>query len=176
MIEFIVLVVLVSVVAWFTESGENCLVGGLVVAIVVAVSAWGLWWFFTGEERQNEGTREQMLELCFKATPRLETTLNKLQSEINRWSDTKKKFTNMRDASQTEGGRSLAKEKLAKVDEVLNELEHDHNSVLEQVEMIAIESTGQLTDLDRRTLESLSNKVEETVRDARELREGLAGD
>jgi hypothetical protein len=176
MIELIVLVVLASVIGWFFESEKNCLGGCSVVTIIVAVSAWGVWWFLTSDERQNEGTREQMLELCFKATPRLETTLNKLQAEINRWSDTKKEFTNMRDASQTEGGRLLAKEKLAKVDEVLNELKRDQVSVLEQVEMIAIESTGQITDLDRVALEELSNKVEGSVRDARELREGLAGD
>ena len=47
--------------------------------------------------------------------------------------------------------------------------------MLEQVEKIAIESEVQFTHLDRKALEKLSSDVEDSVHDARELREGLSG-
>jgi hypothetical protein len=125
---------------------------------------------------KNGNKHDEMMESCFKASPQLKTTLDNLQAEISKWQTTKEKFIRMRDAAQTGGGRALAEEKLTRVEQVLTGLNGSHNSVLEQVEMIAMESVGQFTDLDRRALEDLGHKVQDSVRDARELREGLSGD
>ena len=123
----------------------------------------------------REGNKhEEMMETCFDLAPQLETTLENLQAEISKWEGNKEKFMSMRDAAQTGGGRSLAEEKLARIGEVLNKLKGSHNKVLEQVEIIALESEGQFTELDRKTLEGLRLDVDESVRHARELREGLS--
>lgn len=126
-------------------------------------------------DRESRDTHGQMMESCFKASPQLKTTLDNLQAEISKWQATKEKFTRMRDAAQTGGGRTLAEVKLARVEQVLTGLNGSYNSVLEQVEMIAMESAGQFTELDRRALEDLGRRVQDSVRDARELREGLSG-
>ena len=150
---------------------------------LVIITIFGLFFSFCSFPRYKEWRSEgqvrdahaQMMESCFNAAPQLRTTLNNLQAEIDKWQGNKEKFTRMRDASQTAGGRALAEEKLARIEQVLNGLMDSHNSVLEQVEMIAMESEGQFTELDRRSLEDLGRRVEDSVRHARELREGLSG-
>lgn len=121
-------------------------------------------------------THAEMMESCFDVVPMLRTTLNNLDAETEKWEVNRLKFVQMRDAAQTSSGRSLAEIKLSKIDSVLADLNEKSESVLGQVEMIAMESAGQFTDLDRRALEDLSHQVEDSVTDASELREGLSGD
>lgn len=119
-------------------------------------------------------THAEMMESCFDVAPSLRTTLNNLDAETEKWEVNRQKFMQMRDAAQTSSGRSLAESKLSKIDSVLADLNKKSDSVLGQVEMIAMESAGQFTDLDRKALEDLSSRVEGSVQDARELREGLS--
>ena len=163
--------VILGVLAMFGgEAGNGCLVACLGICFLVG-SCFGpsLWQNFKDGDKHDE-----MMKSCFEAAPALETTLNNLQAEIDKWQGNKEKFISMRDAAQTGGGRSLAEEKLARIGEVLNKLKGSHNKVLEQVEIIALESEGQFTELDRKTLEGLRLDVDESVRHARELREGLS--
>jgi len=125
-------------------------------------------------EIQVRDARDQMMETSFRSSPALKTTFNKLQAEIDKWKESEEKFTRLEEAAQTAGGRSLAKEKLAGIGQVLSKLTESREKTLEQIEMIAMESEGQFTELDRKALDDLSLKVEDSVRDARELREGLA--
>jgi len=165
--------VILGVLAMFGgEAGNGCLVACLGICLLVGFCfGRSLWQNFKDGDEHDE-----MIKSCFEAAPALETTLNNLQAEIDKWQGNKEKFIRMRDAAQTGGGRSLAEEKLARIDEVLNGLKLNHEKVLEQVEIIAIESAGQFTELDKKALEDLGRKVESSVRDAQELREGLAGD
>ena len=128
------------------------------------------------EWTENRGSREydQMMETSFQSSPALKTTFNNLQVEIDKWKESEEKLTRLGDAAQTAGGRSLAKEKLARIGQVLSKLRESREKLLEQIEMIAMESEGQFTELDRKALDDLSLKVADSVRDARELREGLA--
>ncbi|MDA7864129.1 hypothetical protein N9A97_00320 [bacterium] len=125
-------------------------------------------------DRESSDAHDQMMETSFQSSPGLKTTFNKLQAEIDKWKESEEKFTRLEKAAQTAGGRSLAKEKLAGIGQVLSKLTESREKTLEQIEMIAIESEGQFTELDRKALDDLSLKVEDSVRDARELREGLA--
>jgi len=153
-------------------AGAGCLTVCLGICFIVgSLKAPDLWKHFKAGHKHDE-----MMKSCFEVEPALETTLNNMQAEIDKWLGSKEKFINMRDAVQTGGGRSLADKKLARIDEVLNELKLNHEKVLEQVEMIALESAGQFTDLDKKALEDLSRKVESSIRDAQELRKGLTGD
>jgi len=164
--------VILGVLAMFGgEAGNGCLVACLGICFLVGKCyAPELWQNFKDGDKHD-----QMMKSCFDSAPQLKTTLDNLQAEVNRWQDAKEKFTRMRDAAQTSGGRSLAELKLARIDVVLNGLKDSRYSVLEQVEMIAMESAGQFTELDRKALKDLSRRVESSVRDARELRKGLSG-
>ena len=123
----------------------------------------------------KSNTHAAMMESCFEVAPSLRTTLNNLDAEIDKWEANREKFVQMRSAAQTSSGRSLAESKLSKIDSMLADLNKKSDGVLGQVEMIAMESAGQFTDLDRKALENLSSRVEDSVQDARELREGLSG-
>ena len=123
---------------------------------------------------RHEETRIEMMEICFTAAPQLRTTLNNLEAEISKWQETEDKFTRMRDAAQTGGGRATAEAKLSKIKSVLADLEAKHHKVLEQIEMIAMESEGLETKLDKIALEDLSRRTGDSVKDAEDLREGLA--
>ncbi len=65
---------------------------------------------------------------------------------------------------------------MLKIENVLSDLNDQSDVVLGQIEVIAMESEGQFTELDRKALDDLSLKVADSVLDARELREGLAGE
>ncbi len=123
---------------------------------------------------KHEETRNEMMEICFKAAPQLRTTFNNLETEIIKWQENQEKFTRLRDAAQTEGGKATAEAKLSKIESVLTDLEAKRHKVLEQIEMIAMESEGLETKLDKIALEDLSRRTGDSVRDAEELREGLA--
>lgn len=165
--------VIIGVLAMIGDATqEGCLVVVLGTCLLISCCYVPALW----KNYKNGNKHDEMMESCFKASPQLKTTLDNLQAEISKWQTTKEKFIRMRDAAQTGGGRALAEEKLTRVEQVLTGLNGSHNSVLEQVEMIAMESVGQFTDLDRRALEDLGHKVQDSVRDARELREGLSGD
>ena len=127
---------------------------------------------WTGD-RESRDAHNQMMETSFQSSPGLKTTFNKLQAEIDKWKESEEKFTRLEKAAQTAGGRSLAKEKLAGIGQVLSKLRESREKTLEQIEMIAMESEGQFTELDRKALDDLSLKVEDSLRDASELREGL---
>ncbi len=168
--------VIIGLGAMFGDADEGkgcgCLVAVLGTCLLISCCHVPVLW----KNYKNGNKHDEMMESCFKASPQFKTTLDNLQAEISKWQATKEKFIRMRDAAQTSGGRALAKEKLARVEQVLTGLNGSYNSVLEQVEMIAMESVGQFTDLDRRALEDLGRRVQNSVRDARELREGLSGD
>jgi hypothetical protein len=70
--------------------------------------------------------------------------------EIDKWKESEEKFTRLGNAAQTAGGRSLAKEKLVRIGQVLSKLRVSRQKMLEQIEMIAMESEGQFTELDRK--------------------------
>lgn len=183
-VDLILLVVTLIIVGVFMYElfmgdldGTGC--GFLIIIIILglflgccSVPRYKKW----SNDRESRYAHDQMMETSFKASPALNTTLNNLQVEIDKWKVSKEKFTRMRKAAQTTGGRSLANEKLARIDDVLKKLKYSRHKVLEQVEMIAMESAGQFTELDRKALNELSRKVEGSVRDARELREGFSGD
>jgi len=120
---------------------------------------------------KHEETRNEMMEICFKAAPQLRTTFNNLEAEILKWQENQEKFTRLRDAAQTEGGKATAEAKLSKIKSVLADLEAKHHKVLEQIEMIAMESEGLETKLDKIALEDLARRAADSVQDAEELRE-----
>ena len=115
-----------------------------------------------------------MMESCFEIAPSLRTTLNKLEAEIDNWESTKKKFSKMKNAAQTAPGRSLAEDKLLKIENVLSDLNDQSDLVLGQIEVIAMESEGQFTELDKKALEDLRRKVEDSIQDARDLSDALS--
>ena len=152
-----------------------------VVLIIIVVLGWLVFGGFSKfvawiGERESLDAHDQMMETSFRSSPALKTTFNNLQVEIDKWKESEEKFTRLEKAAQTPGGRSLAKEKLARIGQVLRKLRVSRQNMLEQIEMVAMESEGQFTELDRKALDDLSLKVEDSVRDARELREGLAGE
>ena len=164
--------VILGLLAMFGGEGSGgCLIASIGMCFLLGCCYLPKAW----KDFRDGNSHDEMMESCYEAAPQLKTTLDNLQTEIDRWLVNKDKFTKMRDAAKTDGGRSLAELKLAKIDQVLSDLRDSYNSVLEQVEMIAMESAGQFTDLDRKALEDLSSKVEDSVQDARELREGLSG-
>ena len=119
-------------------------------------------------------TQAAMMESCFEIAPSLRTTLNKLEAEIDNWESTKKKFSKMKNAAQTAPGRSLAEDKLLKIENVLSDLNDQSDLVLGQIEVIAMESEGQCTELDKKALEDLGRKVEDSIQDARDLSDALS--
>ena len=119
-------------------------------------------------------TQADMMESCFEIAPSLRTTLNKLEAEIDKWESTKKKFSKMKNAAQTAPGRSLAESKLLKIENVLSDLNDQSDVVLGQIEVIAMESEGEFTELDRAALEDLGRKVEDSIQDARDLSDALS--
>ena len=119
-------------------------------------------------------TQAAMMESCFEIAPSLRTTLNKLEAEIDNWESTKKKFSKMKNAAQTAPGRSLAEDKLLKIENVLSDLNDQSDLVLGQIEVIAMESEGQFTELDKKALEDLGRKVEDSIQDARDLSDALS--
>ena len=119
-------------------------------------------------------TQAAMMESCFEIAPSLRTTLNNLEAEIDKWDSTKKKFSKMKNAAQTAPGRSLAEGKLLKIENVLADLNNQSNLVLGQIEVIAMESEGQFTELDKKALEDLGRKVEDSIQNARDLSDALA--
>ena len=119
-------------------------------------------------------TQAAMMESCFEIAPSLRTTLNKLEAEIDNWESTKKKFSKMKNAAQTAPGRSLAEDKLLKIENVLSDLNDQSDLVLGQIEVIAMESEGQFTELDKKALEDLRRKVEDSIQDARDLSDALS--
>ena len=128
---------------------------------------------WTGD-RESSDAHDQMMETSFQLSPGLKTTFNKLQVEIDKWKESEEKFTRLGDAAQTAGGRSLAKEKLAGIGQVLSKLRESREKTLEQIEMIAMESEGQFTELDKKALEDLGRKVEDSIQNARDLSDALA--
>ena len=153
----------------------------IVVLIIIVVLGWFVFGGFSKfvawiGEKESLDAHDQMMETSFQSSPGLKTTFNNLQVEIDKWKESEEKFTRLEKAAQTPGGRSLAKEKLARIGQVLRKLRVSRQNMLEQIEMVAMESEGQFTELDRKALDDLSLKVEDSVRDARELREGLAGE
>ncbi|MDA7864128.1 hypothetical protein N9A97_00315 [bacterium] len=119
-------------------------------------------------------TQAAMMESCFEIAPSLRTTLNNLEAEIDKWESTKKKFSKMKNAAQTTSGRSLAESKLFKIENVLSDLNDQSDVVLGQIEVIAMESEGQFTELDKKALEDLGRKVEDSIQNARDLSDALA--
>lgn len=119
-------------------------------------------------------TQADMMESCFEIAPSLRTTLNNLEAEIDKWESTKKKFSKMKNAAQTVPGRSLAEGKLLKIENVLSDLNYQSDVVLGQIEVIAMESEGQFTELDKKALEDLGRKVEDSIQNARDLSDALA--
>ena len=120
---------------------------------------------------RSKETGNELMDICFKAAPQLRTTLNNLEAEISKWQETEDEFTRMRDAAQTGGGRATAEAKLSKIKSVLADLNRKHHTVLEQIEMIAMESEGMETKLDKIALEDLARRAGDSVQDAEELRE-----
>ena len=122
---------------------------------------------------KNE-THDEMMQSCFEVVPSLETTLDNLQAEILKWEESKNEVARMRDATKTNPGRLLGDRKLEKIESQIEGLKKRFNEVLAKVEIIAIESSGSFTELDKKALEDLEHKVDVSVADAQDLMKEFA--
>ena len=122
------------------------------------------------EEKEIENAREEMLESCYDVLPSLEAVINDFQKEIDLWKSTKEKFKKYKKASVSTSASKLASEKIAIVDERLEDLEKSYFGILEQAEMIAIENLDVFTELDKIKLQNLEKTARIKVNEASALR------
>jgi len=128
------------------------------------------------KQDKDKDKHEEMMESSFELSPALRTTLNKLQSDIDKWEQEKKEFIGRWDVAKTLGGRAAAQAKLSKIESILTNLKDNYQRVLEQAEIIAIESEGTHTKLDKIALNDLDDRAKSAMRDASELREALSSE
>ena len=133
------------------------------LAYLGVTSLWDKW--------TDYAVRGDMMESCFEALPKLETTLNNLKAEIDLWENEKDKFTKMKEVSTSDGARNLANTKINRIIDILHDLKLSKNNVIQEAEMIALEKADNFSELDLRSLRNLETKISKEVLNSEQLRE-----
>lgn len=119
----------------------------------------------------DHAVRDDMMESCFEALPKLESTLDNLNAEIDLWENEKDKFTKMKEVSTSDGARNLANTKINRVIDILHNLKAAKSNMIEEAEMIALEKADNFSELDLLSLGKLENRINNEVLNSEQLRE-----
>lgn len=119
----------------------------------------------------DHAVRDDMMESCFEALPKLETTLDNLNAEIDLWENEKDKFTKMKEVSTSDGARNLANTKINRVIDILHNLKAAKSNVIQEAEMIALEKADNFSELDLLSLGKLEHRINKEVLNSEQLRE-----
>ena len=133
------------------------------LAYLGVTSLWDKW--------TDHAVRGNMMESCFEALPKLETTLDNLNAEIDLWENEKDKFTKMKEVSTSDGARNLANTKINRIIDILHNLKLSKKNVIQEAEMIALEKADNFSELDLRSLRNLETKINKEVLNSEQLRE-----
>ena len=133
------------------------------LAYLGVTSLWDKW--------TDHAVRGDMMESCFEALPKLETTLDNLNAEIDLWENEKDKFTKMKEVSTSDGARNLANTKINRIIDILHNLKLSKKNVIQEAEMIALEKADNFSELDLRSLRNLETKINKEVLNSEQLRE-----
>ena len=120
---------------------------------------------------KDHSVRDDMMESCFEALPKLESTLENLNAEIDMWEEEKNKFTQMKEVSTSNGARNLANSKINRIIDILFGLKQAKDNVIQEAEMIALERADNFSELDVISLKNLETKMNKEVLNSEQLRE-----